>query len=52
MVISKLPKLKELRLDSCHSLGECFAYTSLAARYGFKALEVSNSMKRNKEENQ
>lgn len=40
MVISKLPKLKELRLDSCHSLGECFAYTSLAARYGFKALEI------------
>ncbi|XP_043483961.1 uncharacterized protein LOC122512282 [Leptopilina heterotoma] len=40
MVISKLPKLKELRLDSCYSLGECFAYTSLAARYGFKALEI------------
>lgn len=40
MVISKLPKLKELRLDSCYCLGECFAYTSLAARYGFKALEI------------
>ncbi|XP_051165772.1 uncharacterized protein LOC127284405 [Leptopilina boulardi] len=40
MVISKLPKLKELRLDSCHRIGECFAYTSLAARYGFKALQI------------
>lgn len=40
MVISKMPKLKELRLDSCHLLGECVAYASLATRFGFKTLEI------------
>jgi hypothetical protein len=38
--LSKLPKLKELRLDSCHQIYECVAYTSLAARFGFKSLEI------------
>lgn len=40
LVISKIPKLKELRLNSCHRLGECVAYASLATRFGFKTLEV------------
>ncbi|XP_048506110.1 uncharacterized protein LOC105688414 isoform X2 [Athalia rosae] len=40
MVISKMPKLKELRLDSCHRLSECLAYASLATKFGFKTLEV------------
>ncbi|XP_015607355.1 uncharacterized protein LOC107273547 isoform X2 [Cephus cinctus] len=40
LVISKIPKLKELRLDSCHRLGECVAYASLATRFGFKTLEI------------
>lgn len=45
MVISKMPKLKELRLDSCHLLGECVAYASLATRFGFKTLEVNAAIK-------
>ncbi|XP_032685346.1 uncharacterized protein LOC116850786 isoform X2 [Odontomachus brunneus] len=40
LVISKIPKLKELRLNSCHRLGECLAYASLATRFGFKTLEI------------
>ncbi|XP_033331860.2 uncharacterized protein LOC117223600 isoform X1 [Megalopta genalis] len=40
LVISKMPNLKELRLNSCHRLGECVAYTSLATRFGFKKLEI------------
>ncbi|KAG7202364.1 hypothetical protein KM043_018690 [Ampulex compressa] len=40
LVISKMPKLKELRLNSCHRLGECVAYASLATRFGFKTLEI------------
>ncbi|XP_046590851.1 cytochrome b-c1 complex subunit 1, mitochondrial isoform X2 [Neodiprion lecontei] len=40
MVISKMVKLKELRLDSCYRLGECVAYASLATRFGFKSLEI------------
>ncbi|KMQ88071.1 f-box lrr-repeat protein 12 [Lasius niger] len=40
LVISKVPKLKELRLNSCHRLGECVAYASLATRFGFKTLEI------------
>ncbi|XP_053970319.1 uncharacterized protein LOC128894660 [Hylaeus anthracinus] len=40
LVISKMPKLKELRLNSCHSLGECIAYTSLATKLGFQNLEI------------
>ncbi|XP_076241514.1 uncharacterized protein LOC143183719 isoform X1 [Calliopsis andreniformis] len=38
--ISKMPNLKELRLNSCHSLGECVAYAGLATRFGFKKLEI------------
>ncbi|KAK0180625.1 hypothetical protein PV327_002988 [Microctonus hyperodae] len=40
LVISKMPKLKELRLDSCKNLGDCVAYASLATRFGFKTLEI------------
>ncbi|XP_034946786.1 uncharacterized protein [Chelonus insularis] len=40
LVISKILKLKELRLDSCKHLGDCVAYASLATRFGFKTLEV------------
>lgn len=40
LVISKMPNLKELRLNSCHRLGECVAYAGLATRFGFKTLEV------------
>lgn len=40
LVLSKIPKLKELRLNSCKRLGECVAYASLATRYGFQKLEI------------
>ncbi|XP_015183494.1 PREDICTED: uncharacterized protein LOC107070111 [Polistes dominula] len=40
LVISKIAKLKELRMNSCHRLGECVAYSSLATRFGFKKLET------------
>lgn len=42
MAISKALNLKELRLNSCHGLGECMAYISLATRYGFKNLEIAD----------
>ncbi|XP_011497861.1 PREDICTED: uncharacterized protein LOC105362194 [Ceratosolen solmsi marchali] len=40
MAISKIPKLKEVRLNSCYGLSEDIAYASLACRYGLKSLEV------------
>ncbi|KAI4495591.1 hypothetical protein M0802_008603 [Mischocyttarus mexicanus] len=40
LVISKIAKLKELRMNSCRRLGECVAYSSLATRFGFKQLEI------------
>ncbi|XP_020277496.1 uncharacterized protein LOC109851642 isoform X2 [Pseudomyrmex gracilis] len=40
LVISKIPKLTELRLYSCSRMGECVAYASLATRFGFKTLEI------------
>ncbi|XP_057333912.1 uncharacterized protein LOC130673048 isoform X1 [Microplitis mediator] len=40
MVISKIPKLKELRMNSCKYVGDCVAYMSLATRFGFKTLEI------------
>ncbi|XP_043494527.1 uncharacterized protein LOC122519249 [Polistes fuscatus] len=40
LVISKIAKLKELRMNSCRRLGECVAYSSLATRFGFKKLET------------
>jgi hypothetical protein len=41
MAISKIPKLKEVRLNSCYGLSEDIAYASLACRYGLKSLEVN-----------
>lgn len=40
LVISKIRKLKEFRMDSCRFLGDCVAYASLATRFGFKTLEI------------
>ena len=40
MAISKIPNLRELRLNSCHGLSEEIAYPSIACRYGLKSLEV------------
>ncbi|XP_043286047.1 uncharacterized protein [Venturia canescens] len=40
LVLSKIPNLKELRLDSCEGLSECVAYASLATRFGFRTLEI------------
>ncbi|KAH0535387.1 uncharacterized protein LOC123267049 isoform X2 [Cotesia glomerata] len=40
MVISKIPKLKELRISSCKYVGDCVAYMSLATRFGFKSLGI------------
>ncbi|XP_001608169.1 uncharacterized protein LOC100124249 [Nasonia vitripennis] len=40
MAISKISKLKEVRLNSCHGLSEEVAYASLACRYGLKSLEI------------
>lgn len=38
--LSKLTRLRSLSLADCGRMGECVAYASLAARYGFRALEV------------
>lgn len=35
MAICKCPNLEELRLRGCFRMGECFAYTALACRFGF-----------------
>ncbi|XP_069692955.1 serine-rich adhesin for platelets isoform X2 [Periplaneta americana] len=40
MSISKCYQLEELRMDGCPQLGECVAYTSLAARFGFHSLKI------------
>ncbi|XP_067011948.1 uncharacterized protein [Anabrus simplex] len=40
MPISKCPNLRILRLAGCINLGSCVAYTSVAARFGFKSLQV------------
>jgi len=36
MAICKCPLLEELRLRGCFRIGECFAYTALATRFGFE----------------
>lgn len=41
VVFSKLPHLKRLILRGCESLKECVPYGSIAARFGFKSLEVT-----------
>ncbi|PNF42517.1 hypothetical protein B7P43_G08255, partial [Cryptotermes secundus] len=40
MAISKCHWLEELRMDGCLQLGDCVAYTSLAARCGFHSLKI------------
>lgn len=39
MAICKLEKLKILILKACFNIGECFAYTALATRFGFEKIE-------------
>jgi len=39
MSICKLEHLKELNLRGCFKIGECFAYTALATRFGFDSIE-------------
>lgn len=39
MAICKLENLKSLNIRGCFRIGECFAYTALALRFGFKAIE-------------
>lgn len=41
VVFSKLPHLKRLILRGCSSLKGCVPYGSIATRFGFKSLEVS-----------
>ena len=38
MAICKCTELKELSLRGCFRIGECFAYTALACRFGFRNL--------------
>jgi len=40
MALCKLEKLRILKLRGCHRIGECFAYTALATRFGFNNVEV------------
>ena len=35
MAICKLEQLTSLSLRGCHNIGDCFAYTALATRFGF-----------------
>ena len=39
MAICKLDKLKILNLRGCFRIGECFAYTALALKFGFNSIE-------------
>ena len=39
MAIAKLPLLEELDLRGCRRMGDVFAYTALATRWGFQKLE-------------
>jgi len=39
MAICKLENLKVLNLKGCFKIGECFAYTALATRFGFDKVE-------------
>jgi len=39
MAICKLEDLKVLNLKGCFKIGECFAYTALATRFGFDKVE-------------
>jgi len=39
MAICKLEHLKVLNLRRCYRIGECFAYTALALKFGFNAIE-------------
>ncbi len=39
MAFCKCENLKELNLRGCFKIGECFAYTALACRFGFKLVE-------------
>ena len=36
MAICKIEELRELDLRGCFRMGECFAYTALACRFGFR----------------
>jgi len=40
MAICKCPNLEELRLRGCFRMGECFAYTALACRFGFEKVTI------------
>lgn len=40
MALCKLEHLRVLNLRGCHRVGECFAYTALATRFGFNKVEV------------
>ena len=37
MAICKLEELREVDLRGCFRIGECFAYTALACRFGFRS---------------
>lgn len=39
MAICKLDKLRILNLRGCFRIGECFAYTALALKFGFNSIE-------------
>merc|ERR1711953_1344455 len=39
MAICKLENLKTLNLRGCFRIGECFAYTALALKFGFNSIE-------------
>ena len=39
MALGKNQKLEELNLRGCFRMGECYAYTALACRFGFRSLK-------------
>jgi len=39
MAICKIEELREVDLRGCFRMGECFAYTALACRFGFRKVE-------------
>ncbi|XP_040577032.1 uncharacterized protein [Lepeophtheirus salmonis] len=40
LAICKLENLEELSLNGCYRIGECFVYTALATRFGFRNLRI------------
>ena len=42
MALCKCEELTELNLNGCWRIGECFAYSALACRFGFRKLKKAD----------